>query len=212
MNSLMAPSPAPDFTLRPAARFSRTNWPYSVGSTTKGGWFSYAIGGAIAAYNYVEASATEDLDILVSFDKEEHRSVSGLVTLGPIVTYLFERGYTEFRAEGILVEGWPVQFLPVADELDAESLRDAAEIELVVNSQEGAVRTRILQPEHIIATALRTGRGKDRLRIMQFFDENAFEPEKLCDVLQRHELSDRWDAFCRATDVDNPCAPTSRTP
>jgi len=28
----------------------------------------YAIAGAVAAYNYIEAAVTEDVDILVSFD------------------------------------------------------------------------------------------------------------------------------------------------
>jgi hypothetical protein len=65
----------------------------------------------VAALNYIEPTVTEDLDILVSFDRERK---SGLVTLGPIVGYLAEAGYQEWRNEGVLVGGWPVQFLPVA--------------------------------------------------------------------------------------------------
>lgn len=47
----------------------------------------YAIAGAVAAYNYVEPTVTEDLDILVSFDQPSGAR-SGLVTLGPILSWL----------------------------------------------------------------------------------------------------------------------------
>jgi hypothetical protein len=42
----------------------------------------YAIAGAVAAYNYVEPTVTEDVDILIAFDAGQHRPQSGLVTLG----------------------------------------------------------------------------------------------------------------------------------
>jgi hypothetical protein len=66
----------------------------------------YAIGGAVAAYNYIEAASTDDLDVLVSFDGFETSSASGLVTLGPIIDYLASKGYDEWQKEGIVVEGW----------------------------------------------------------------------------------------------------------
>lgn len=166
---------------------------------------TYAIGGAVAAYNYIEATATDDLDILVSFDGSEFSTQSGLVTLGPIVGYLAGKGYTEWREEGIVIEGWPVQFLPVADDLDAEALDRAENIELEINPTEGAVPTRVLTPEYVVATGLRVGRPKDRVRIAQFLEEEAVDIEALCDVLGRHGLSDKWNEFCTATGIDNPC-------
>ena len=39
----------------------------------------YAISGAIAAYNYIEAAVTDDLDILVSFDRAADQSTAGLI-------------------------------------------------------------------------------------------------------------------------------------
>jgi hypothetical protein len=72
----------------------------------------YAIGGAVAAFNYIEVSFTEDLDILVSFEDQVQAKATGLATLGPILKYLAEKGFTEFRKEGVVVSGWPVQFLP----------------------------------------------------------------------------------------------------
>jgi len=38
----------------------------------------YAISGAFAAFYYVEATLTEDLDVLVSFDRPSTRGKSGL--------------------------------------------------------------------------------------------------------------------------------------
>ena len=55
----------------------------------------YAIAGAVAAYNYVEPSVTDDLDILVSFDAIPGQPQSGLITLSPIFSYLKDMGYSE---------------------------------------------------------------------------------------------------------------------
>ena len=62
----------------------------------------------LAAYNYIEPTVTEDVDILIAFDSGQHRPRSGLVNLGPILSYLREKGYSDFRNEGILIEGWAV--------------------------------------------------------------------------------------------------------
>jgi hypothetical protein len=124
----------------------------------------YAIGGAVAAYNYIEPTVTEDLDILVSFDEMPGQPKSGLVTLGPLYSYLQKRGYEDFVREGILVDGWLVQFLPVADALDAEGLAAAIEIDLEINPLQ-KTKTRVLRPEHIVATAVKIGRAKDYVRI-----------------------------------------------
>jgi hypothetical protein len=119
----------------------------------------------VAAYNYVEPSVTEE-DILISIDPSQQRPSSGLVTLAPILSYLKDKGYSDFRKEGILIEGWAVQFIPVANSLDAEALANAAEVDLEVNPREGSVSTRVLLPEHIVAIALRVGRARDRSRII----------------------------------------------
>jgi hypothetical protein len=90
---------------------------------------SYAITGAVAALNYIEPTLTEDLDILVSIaDFENHRS--GLILLTPIGTALANMGYTERTDVGFMIEGWPVQFLPVASRLDEEALEEAIELEI----------------------------------------------------------------------------------
>ena len=61
----------------------------------------YAITRAVAAFNYVEPSVTDDLDILIAFDAPEGRPRSGLITLGPILSYLSQKGHSEFRNEEV---------------------------------------------------------------------------------------------------------------
>jgi hypothetical protein len=165
----------------------------------------YAIAGAVAAYNYIEPSVTEDVDILIALESTP-QAQSGLVTLGPILSYLKDKGYSDFRKEGILIEGWAVQFIPVANSLDAEALANATDVDLEVNPGEGSVSTRVLQPEHIVAIALRVGRARDRSRIIQFLEEKAVDIAALCDVIGRHGFGNEWASFCRRVGIADPCA------
>jgi hypothetical protein len=165
----------------------------------------YAIAGAVAAYNYVEPALTDDLDIIIAFESSHAQPRSALVTLGPVLSYLKDNGYSEFQREAIVIEGWAVQFIPVANDLDAEALANAESVDLEVNPAEGSVKTRVLRPEYIVATALRVNRAKDRYRVIQFLDEEAVDIHTLCDVLGRHDLTDAWRAFCRRTGIANPC-------
>jgi hypothetical protein len=89
----------------------------------------YAIAGAVAALNYIEPTLTEDLDILVSVAHFETRQ-SGLILLTPIEKALASMGYTERSDVGYMIEGWPVQFLPVASALDEEALEKASELDV----------------------------------------------------------------------------------
>src|SRR5215471_1968598 len=165
----------------------------------------YAISGAVAAFNYVEAAVTEDLDILVAFDVETAKGSSGLISLTPIYSYLRSKGFEEHRKEGIVVGGWPVQFLPVADALDAEALAQAQEIEVKFGEIEGTVKTRVLRPEHLVAIALRVGRPKDLIRVTQFVEEGVVDMAVLCDALDRHNLGTTWRRYCARVGIENPC-------
>jgi hypothetical protein len=166
----------------------------------------YAIAGAVAAYNYIEPAVTDDLDILISFDEVSQQAKTGLVTLAPIFSYIKARGYDEHRKEGLVIAGWPVQFLPVANDLDAEALTAAQEVEIAINETVGSVRTRVLRAEHIVATSLRVGRPRDLIRISQFLEEGAVDIAALCAVLDRHALIQAWQTFCRRTGIPDPCA------
>jgi hypothetical protein len=161
----------------------------------------YAIAGAVAAYNYIEPTLTEDLDVLVAFNDPPQRKVTGLVTLEPIFSFLAGQGYARLEGEGVIIEGWRVQFLPAANALDEEALASADEIALA-HGDVGTVRMRILRPEHLVANCLLVDRLKDQVRIMQFLTEDAVNTEALCGVLARHG---KWGEYCAKMRIRNPC-------
>jgi hypothetical protein len=159
----------------------------------------YAICGALAAYNYLEPASTEDVDVLISFGQATYSPASGLVTLTPIVKYLASRGFDRFEKEGIMVSGWPLQFLPVATALDEEALASAEFLEIAPEFGLSPVKIRVLRPEHLVAAALSVERPKDTVRISQFLTEKAVDPERLRDVVTRHKLVEKWRAFILRT-------------
>jgi hypothetical protein len=144
----------------------------------------YAIGGAVAAFLYLEPGTTFDLDIFVVLDP----GPSGIVNLGPIFSYLMGLGYLS-RREGIVVEGWEVQFLPTSDELTLEGLRKA-----IVREIDG-ISTRVLTQEHLMAICLQTARPKDLSRLVQFVQEGHSDLVALTDILGRHRLLEKWATF-----------------
>jgi hypothetical protein len=166
----------------------------------------YAITGAVAALNYIQPTLTEDLDVLVSVAHFEERR-SGLVLLTPIENALAGMGYSERTDLGYMIEGWPVQFLPVASPLDEEALDQASEIAI---DQTGTppLKARCLRPEYIVATAIKVGRLKDLARVQAFLEQNAVDLVSLSGVLQRHELMKEWQAFCMKAGIVNPLRTT----
>lgn len=112
-------------------------------------------------------------------------------------------GYEEWRKEGIVVEGWPVQFLPVASPLDAEALARAEVVEFP--GPGGApVPTRVLRPEHIVAIALRVKRPKDYLRVDSFLAVGAVDLAALAATISRHGMRGDWVEFVRKTGRTDP--------
>jgi hypothetical protein len=160
----------------------------------------YAVVGAVAALNYIEPTVTQDLDILVSFD-DLQSGPSGLVTLEPLITYLRQRGYSEFENEGIIIEGWPVQFIPVANDLDTEGLNQAVEVEIELDSGSAPIKITTLTAEHLVATALKVGRPKDRERILRFIEAKVVNLKVLREILNRHNLLEAWSKLCVQTGI-----------
>jgi hypothetical protein len=154
----------------------------------------YAVAGAVAAVYYIEPTLTEDLDILVSIGDFEERG-SGLILLTPIEAALADMGYSERSDVGILIEDWPVQFLPVASPLDEEALARAQEVDVALPGEQ-PIKVRILRAEHLVAIALGVGRLKDLARIEAFLDQEAVDLDALKDTLKRFDLSQAWKAFC----------------
>lgn len=146
---------------------------------------NYAIGGAIGAVFYIEPFATQDIDVFVMMDTEP----TGLVTKIPGWDYLKERGYTEIRSEAIVVEDWPVQFIPVTDPLAEEAYLNAETLDF-----EGEP-VRVVLAEHLVAIMLRTGRPKDRARAEMFFSQKSVDSDLLVDIIKRHGLEKEWANF-----------------
>jgi hypothetical protein len=162
----------------------------------------YAITGAVAALNYIQPALTEDLDILISVaDFGSHHS--GLLLLTPVENALAAMGYTERMDVGILVEGWPVQFLPVASPLDEEALEEAIEVNVALPG-EPPLKARCLRAEHVVATAVRLGRLKDLARIEAFVEQHAVDFAALKVVLKRYGLEGAWRSYCLKAGKEDP--------
>ena len=146
---------------------------------------NYALAGAVGAMFYVEPFSTGDIDVLIVIPEAEGK----LITELPGWKYLSSRGYSEIRGEGIVVEGWPVQFLPVSDDLKRDAYLNA------MNQTLDNVTVRVVQPEHLVAMMLQVGRLKDFARIQMFLSQDAINSEVLEDILQRYDLNDKWNEF-----------------
>jgi hypothetical protein len=161
----------------------------------------YAIAGAVAALNYIQPTLTEDLDILISIS--DFKQKSGLLLLTPIEKALAEMGYAERSDVGYLIEGWPVQFLPVASALDEEALEQAIELDIDLTG-DPPLKARSLRAEHVVAIAVKLGRLKDLARVQAFLEQKAVDLDALKGVLERHGLMGAWQSFCTKAGIENP--------
>ena len=146
---------------------------------------NYAVGGAIAAVFYIEPFVTNDVDVFVVMETEQ----TGLVTTVPGWDYLKERGYTEIRGEAIVVEDWPLQFLPVRNPLEEEAYLNAD----MLDFEDEPVR--VVLAEHLVAMMLQTGRLKDLVRVKMFLSQESVNQEILLDIIKRHGLEKQWMNF-----------------
>jgi len=149
---------------------------------TKGIIQDFAIGGGIAVLYYTEPLLTYDLDIYFVPIKE------CLDVLTPIYSFLKKRGYKTSK-EHILVEGVPVQFIPVYNEL----VKDA-----VINSRKvnyGRLKTNVVGLEYLIAIMLQTYRAKDRERLGAILEETEFDSNRLRLILKKYDLYDKFKKF-----------------
>ena len=142
---------------------------------------SYAVGGATAAFFYVEPDTTFDVGIFcVSSGWEENK----LDILGPLYEYLSSKKY-EPQEDGVIIEGFRVQFLPVFDPLNDEAVQNANDLTY------SSVPVRVMNPEYLVAIMLQTGRPKDYARVLRFLDADAFDVGALKEILSRHELESK---------------------
>ena len=141
----------------------------------------YAIGGAIAAFFYIEPSLTNDMYVFIVIEDD-----SSFITLSPIYDRLKELGYSEFEKEGVIIDKWPVQFLPATGGLEKEALEKARDSVI-----EGEA-VRVFTEEYLMALCVSVGRAKDKIRLAQFvstdYDKCLFK-----DLLNRYDLNKKWD-------------------
>jgi len=143
---------------------------------------AYAIGGGIAATYYIEPVLTYDLDIFFIPAKE------GPDVLVPIYDYAGERGFST-QAESILIEGFPVQFIPAYNDLVREAVENAA----ILKYRD--VEAKVVTAEYLAAIALQTGRGKDRERVIRLLDEAVIDRTVLGRILESFGLADKFKKF-----------------
>lgn len=151
---------------------------------------SYALGGAMAALFYIEPFATFDVDVFCFINGIANE----LDPLRPIYDYLQPRKVPEY-AEGFILEGLRVQFLPVFNPLNDEAVQSANSFSL------NEVIIQVMAPEYLVANMLETGRKKDHTRIAQFFEAEVCDINKLNDILSRHNLQTKLEALQRTWDA-----------
>jgi hypothetical protein len=146
---------------------------------------SYAVFGAVAQMRYTEAVSTMDADILVGLEDGDP-----IALLSPIYRYCQEHGYHP-EGEAVRVGDWPVQFIPVYDDLTSEALRFAEHGDL------DGEPLRVVRADYLAVIALKTARTKDYLRISALLDAGAVTPEELARLAGKHGLAAEWEAFTR---------------
>jgi len=150
----------------------------------------YAIGGAVGASFYLEVDQTFDIDVYILLDPLPGQL---LVSLDPIHEYLEARGY-HLDSQGYSnVLGWPVQFLPADEPLLKEALDKS--VEKTIEDEVAPVPARVFTAEHLAAIAFELGRPKDKSRLLRFIAWEGFNEQVFSEILQRHNLLDRWLTF-----------------
>jgi hypothetical protein len=149
----------------------------------------YAIGGATAAGFHGEPLATRDIDVFVFIDPTPGQL---LLTLSPVFARLKELGFAEFEEEGVLIHGFPVQFLSASPGLESEAVEASSVVEWDNH------RMRVMTPEHLAALALTVGRPKDRARLVYLAELPNFDRTSFLEIVNRHGLTKRWQEWASA--------------
>jgi len=152
---------------------------------TAGIILDYAVFGAVAQMRYTESVATLDADILVAVPDD-----SPLDLLSPIYRYCRERGYQP-EGEAIRIGLWPVQFVPVFDDITRAALAHAVEAEF-----EG-VTLRVVSADYLAVIALSVGRSKDHARVLALLESGATTEEEIGSLAAQHALEGAWAQFRR---------------
>jgi hypothetical protein len=146
----------------------------------------FAIGGAVAASFYIEAVATEDLDVFVFLQPTK----SGQPMLTPLYERLKQLGGVVLN-EHVVLHGWPVQILPPYNPL----IEDA--ISAAVEQSFHDVVVPVVTADYLCAIALQTGRAKDHLRVNALLEAGCVYADVLNKRVTHHALNERWNQYVR---------------
>jgi hypothetical protein len=146
----------------------------------------FAIGGAIAASFYIEAVATEDLDVFAFIAPQP----SGFVLLTPLYERIKSLG-GRVHNEHIVIGGWPVQILPAFN-----PHVEAAVLKAPAQSYENLLIP-VISADYLAAIALLLGRAKDYLRVDALIAAGACQLDALNTLIATHQLQDRWESYVR---------------
>lgn len=135
---------------------------------------SYAIGGSIAAFFYIEATHTEDVDAFTIVPKG-----GLLLTLEPIYDAAKKLGAV-VQGEHLQVGNWKLQLLSPRNALVEEALKEARTVKL-----------------YGVSTGLDTGRPKDKLRLHEFVKANKVNLEELTRFCEKFNLARRLEAWLK---------------
>ena len=145
----------------------------------------YAIGGGIAVIYYVEPILTYDLDIFF-IPREENK----LAVLSPLYNFLKRKGY-KFDKEHVIIEDIPVQFLPAYNDLLKEAFKNA-----YVTKYKG-IKTKVFEPEYLLAIMVQTFRAKDKERIIKMLDEAEIDKRLFKRILKKYALLEKYNRFVK---------------
>lgn len=145
----------------------------------------YALGGATALLFYAEPALTYDVDVFV-FLPDDQPGTKRLVDLGPVCRALKAKNYHPDK-EHVVIEGIPVQFIPVYNPLVEEAVKKAS-----VREYQG-IKTKVMRVEHLLAIMIDTNRPRDRERLAKLQGEVDYDRQVLGEILDRHGLRKKWE-------------------
>ena len=153
----------------------------------------FAIGGAVAAQAYIEATSTEDVDVFVVVTGDAANTLAPLSNVWPD---LIAHGA---KPDGLylVIGDWPVQLLTPGTPLYDEAIEQAAVYDF------GGASGKVMRPEHLAAIALQTGRAKDYQRVSEFIQNGSVTVETIQQLVERFGLTDRWNTFLTRFPLDN---------
>ena len=102
--------------------------------------------------------------------------------------YLKAKGY-KAEKEHIIIEGIPVQFLPIYNQLIEKAVDNAVQLKYKDTT------VNVLSQEYLVAIMVQTFRPKDKERIIKFLNEGDVDEAHLEKILEKHNLKKKFETF-----------------